>query len=205
MPFDGLLTEGQREGWNSDYILALFGVSALGFVLFLILSKYAKTPILNVSLFGNFYFTILSLLNILRSVALFGRVFLLPLFFSESCRIFRDYIRTPARARRACRRNSHANIRRMMDRLRPKFFIFVGFFLFALSNLMFFNLNVSTPLYQYPYSNDRIRLRGGHAQTRLSRQTAMNVVKRDQIGQVSTVLSVSCRLAALLALPCLAL
>jgi len=76
-------SQGQREGWNSDYILACFGVSLLGFVAFIASGLLLKEPIIDLSLFINHNFMMTSIINFVRSMANNGVAFLLPLFLQN--------------------------------------------------------------------------------------------------------------------------
>jgi len=44
------LAQGQREGWDSDYILASFGLSLIGLTGFLVSSFTQKDPIIDLLL-----------------------------------------------------------------------------------------------------------------------------------------------------------
>ncbi len=77
------LTKGEEKGWSSGYILNLFAVSYFSFWLFIITEFTVKKPIIDLSIFKNYNFILLNILGIMRSIALFGTVFLLPLFFQN--------------------------------------------------------------------------------------------------------------------------
>ncbi|MCL4557862.1 MAG: DHA2 family efflux MFS transporter permease subunit [Deltaproteobacteria bacterium] len=77
------LTKGEEKGWSSSYILNLFAVSYFSFWAFIITEFTVKKPIIDLSIFRNYNFVILNILGITRSIALFGTVFLLPLFFQN--------------------------------------------------------------------------------------------------------------------------
>ncbi len=77
------LTKGEEKGWSSGYILNLFAVSYFSFFLFIITEFSVKKPIIDLSIFRNYNFVLLNILGIMRSIALFGTVFLLPLFFQN--------------------------------------------------------------------------------------------------------------------------
>jgi DHA2 family multidrug resistance protein len=77
------LTKGEEKGWSSGYILTLFAVSYFAFWAFIITEFTVKKPIIDLSIFRNYNFVLLNFLGIMRSIALFGTVFLLPLFFQN--------------------------------------------------------------------------------------------------------------------------
>ncbi len=77
------LAKGQERGWSSNYILLLFFTSYISFFLFILTELAVKQPIIDLSIFKNYNFTMGNLLGIIRSLALFSTVFLLPLFFQN--------------------------------------------------------------------------------------------------------------------------
>jgi len=183
------LTDGQREGWDSDFILSLFAFSALGLLVFFSASRSAKKPIINLDLFSNFYFSILALLNVARAMALFGRLFLLPLFFQNLI----GYSATTTGLLLSPGALASGIVMPitgpLVDRYGPKFFIFAGFSLMAISNFMYYNLDVTTPYSVILVPVIIVGIGSGLLNTPIT-ATAMNVVKREHISQVSTVLSV---------------
>ncbi|HOX28273.1 MAG TPA: DHA2 family efflux MFS transporter permease subunit [bacterium] len=182
-------TEGQREGWTSDYILSMFAISAIGLVSFISFATRAKYPILNINLFKNFYFNMLSILNVLRSVAIFGRVFLLPLFFQNLLgysAMTSGLLLSPG----ALIAGAIMPVAgKLVDKYGPKYFLIVGFVLFALSNLLYFNLDVATPYTTILIPMFFYGVGAGLLNAPIT-ASSMNVVRRDQIGDVSVVLSV---------------
>jgi DHA2 family multidrug resistance protein len=77
------LTQGQREGWGSDYILSCFGFSLLGLVPFIISGVLREDPIIDLRLLAIHNFLMANIINFIRAVAIFGSMFLLPLFLQN--------------------------------------------------------------------------------------------------------------------------
>lgn len=77
------LAQGQREGWNSDYILSCFGLSLLGLIFFIIANLSIQEPIVDLHLFAIPNFLMANIVNFVRAVAIFGSLFLLPLFLQN--------------------------------------------------------------------------------------------------------------------------
>jgi len=77
------LTQGEREGWTSAYILTLFAVSYFSFFAFLIVESLVKHPIVDLRIFKIRNFSVTCILGALRSIALFSSVFLMPLFLQQ--------------------------------------------------------------------------------------------------------------------------
>jgi len=81
----GLLTleQGQEQGWTSGIILLGAGLTAAAFLLFLALVWEAPQAVLPLRLFAAQDFSLSVLLGFLRSAAMFGPFFLLPLFLQN--------------------------------------------------------------------------------------------------------------------------
>jgi MFS transporter, DHA2 family, multidrug resistance protein len=77
------LTQGEREGWTSAYILTLFAVAYFSFLIFLIAESVVEHPIINLKIFKIRNFSITCVLGAVRSIALFSSVFLVPLFLQQ--------------------------------------------------------------------------------------------------------------------------
>lgn len=76
-------SQGQREGWDSDYILYCFSFSLLGFIIFITSGLLTKAPIIDLRLFTNYNYMMSITINFVRSGAVFGSMFLLPLFLQN--------------------------------------------------------------------------------------------------------------------------
>jgi MFS transporter, DHA2 family, multidrug resistance protein len=183
------LTDGQREGWRSDFILSYFAVSAIGFLAFIISAPRSKYPVLDIRLFANFHFSVLSILNIMRASALFGRMYLLPLFLQTmvgySARAA-GFLLLPGALVSGLVMPVTGSL---VDRYGPKYFIFSGLALMGYSTFMYHSIDVVTPYSAILIPMIIFGVGAGFLNTPLS-ATAMNVVKPEQVGQVSTVLSV---------------
>ncbi|GAX92034.1 DHA2 family efflux MFS transporter permease subunit [Effusibacillus lacus] len=77
------LSQGQKEGWSSLYIVTLFFVSFFSFVFLIWLETGKKNPLLDLSLFGNLRFTISTLSSSLVMIGMFGGIFLTPLYLQN--------------------------------------------------------------------------------------------------------------------------
>jgi DHA2 family multidrug resistance protein len=74
------LSKGEAKGWGSDYVFWCAVLSLAGFTLFLLVESAVKDPIIDLKVFRHGVFTITMILGVVRSVALFGGIFLIPLF-----------------------------------------------------------------------------------------------------------------------------
>jgi EmrB/QacA subfamily drug resistance transporter len=74
------LSNGQREGWHSDYIVTLFAIAGTGTVAFLAWELHTPQPLVNLRVLGNGQFTSAAVVACLFGVGLFGSTYLVPLF-----------------------------------------------------------------------------------------------------------------------------
>ncbi len=74
------LSNGQREGWHSDYILTLFGAAILAAVGFVTWELRTPQPLVNLKVLANPQFTGAATVACLFGVGLFGSTYLVPLF-----------------------------------------------------------------------------------------------------------------------------
>ncbi len=77
------LSNGNREGWSSRYVVTCALVSSVSFVLFLAVESVVSERILDLGLFRKPQFTVAMVVTSARSVALYGGIFLLPLFLQD--------------------------------------------------------------------------------------------------------------------------
>jgi DHA2 family multidrug resistance protein len=77
------LEEGQRKDWlGSELITRTAVISAVFLTLFVIREFTAKNPLVNLKLFGRRNFSVGSVANVALGMALYGSVYLLPLYLS---------------------------------------------------------------------------------------------------------------------------
>ncbi len=74
------LSSGQREGWHSDYILALFAMSAGAGIGFLLWELHTPQPLVDLRVLANGQFTCAATVACMFGVGLFGSTYLVPLF-----------------------------------------------------------------------------------------------------------------------------
>ncbi|HYH42735.1 MAG TPA: DHA2 family efflux MFS transporter permease subunit [Burkholderiales bacterium] len=74
------LSNGQREGWHSDYIVTLFVVAVSGTIAFLAWELHTPQPLVNLRVLRNGQFTSAAVVACLFGVGLFGSTYLVPLF-----------------------------------------------------------------------------------------------------------------------------
>lgn len=77
------LIEGQRMGWDADFIWALWWLSALFFVLFIVAELFTREPMVDLSLFKNINFDCVCLVAGISTMAMFLTIFLMPLYMEK--------------------------------------------------------------------------------------------------------------------------
>jgi MFS transporter, DHA2 family, multidrug resistance protein len=74
------LSNGQREGWESDYVLGLFTVSFLTGAAFVWWSLRVDEPLVDLRVLANPRFTAAAAVSIIYGAGIFGSTYLVPLF-----------------------------------------------------------------------------------------------------------------------------
>jgi EmrB/QacA subfamily drug resistance transporter len=77
------LIEGNRHGWTSAEIVGLFAAAAVLLVAFVVLERYQRLPMLDLSLFRNGSFTGANLVAMLVSLGMFGVFFFVSLYIQN--------------------------------------------------------------------------------------------------------------------------
>jgi len=71
-------------GWTSDFIVICFGISAVAFLVFLAAEFTVQYPLVQISLFRNFNFSVSILVLFIFGVGMFGANFLVPIYLQDS-------------------------------------------------------------------------------------------------------------------------
>ncbi len=74
------LSNGQREGWHSDFIVSLFAIFAVTLIAFIAWELKNPEPLVELRVLVNGQFTCAALVAVLFGVGLFGSTYLVPLF-----------------------------------------------------------------------------------------------------------------------------
>jgi len=74
------LSNGQREGWESGFVLGLFAVALCGGTGFLLWELRAEHPLVNLKVFGSLPFAAAAAVACIFGVGLFGSTYLVPLY-----------------------------------------------------------------------------------------------------------------------------
>lgn len=71
------------DGWGNATVITFLAVGGGLLIAFTIVELLVKDPVMDLSLFRNYTFTISNILNWITTAVLFGSLFLLPLFFER--------------------------------------------------------------------------------------------------------------------------
>ncbi len=132
-----VLEEGNKEDWfGSDFIVRLSIIAAVSLTLFLVIELKTAHPLLNLRLFGrrNFGFGILA--NFLLGIALYGSVFVLPIYLTRIQGYNSEQIGLVLAWTGIPQLLLIPLVPRLMKRFDIRLLIVVGFILFAASNFM---------------------------------------------------------------------
>lgn len=190
------LSEGQREGWTSDFVLLCLFAGFWGGAVFLLAALWSKKSLLDLTLFANVAFSLLIVLAFLRSVGLFGRIFLLPVFMQRLMgysAVDTGWLLAPGALVAGV---TMPVVGRLFDAVgRPRLFLVPGFALLGLSQYLYYDLTAITEYSDILWPQVLFGFAMGMLQAPVM-TTAMNVVRRDQIGMVSSLQSVVMQLGA---------
>ncbi len=184
------LAQGQREGWDSDYILSCFALSIVGMAVFLISSFQVKDPMIDLYLFANHNFLMASIINFARAVAIFGSMFLLPLFLQNILdykALHTGIILAPTAISVAAVSPFSGMI---SDRIGPRIPLFCGTLLVAYSLYMYKELSLDSD-YWFLFWPQVIRGVGMGFLNAPLMSAALNAVRREKISIASSLLTVN--------------
>ena len=187
--------EGQNKGWDSSYIHICELLSAAGFVMFFLFEPFISHPLIDFKIFENYNFTLITSINAVRAIALFGSLFIMPVYL-ENIMNYTPYttglIMMPSAVAVAL---SAPVFGRGADRWGPKYFIVFGMALTAVSLFLYWNLSVQSNLYDIIYPSIIRGIGLGMLYSPIM-STGLNSVRREQIPEASGLLPITMRLAS---------
>jgi len=183
------LSRGETEGWTSRYILTCAALALFGFCSFLITESLVKDRIMDLGLFKYSVFSVSMLLTAIRSVALFGGIFLLPLFLQQLkglTAIQSGLILLPGSLMIAV---AMPFIGWLSDKASPRFMSFIGIVLMAYSMYLYRNISIYMSIWQIIYPT-MIRGIGMSLLMAPLMTLALNAVPRRKAGMASSMMSI---------------
>src|SRR6516162_9946188 len=136
-PLQTVLEEGNKDDWfGSPFIVRFAVIAAIALPLFVVIELTSKKPLLNLRLLfrRNFGFGVLA--NFLLGVALYGSVFILPVYLSRIQGYNSEQIGMVLAWTGLPQLVLIPLVPRLMKRVDPRIVIGVGFALFTASNFM---------------------------------------------------------------------
>lgn len=136
------LTQGQRQGWDSRYILTLFALAAVFFVLFIAMELVVPQPVVHLRLYRNLSFVAASMVVFLYNAGFVGTNFLVALMLQVVFDL------TPLQAGLVLAPGAIVMgwiglfAGRLSDRIAPRLLILVGLATFALDMYFFASLTL---------------------------------------------------------------
>jgi DHA2 family multidrug resistance protein len=131
------LEEGNKDDWfGSPFILRLSIIAVVALALFVRVELSSKKPLLNLRLLARRDFGFGSLANFLLGIALYGSVFIMPLYLSRIQGYNAEQIGMVLAWTGLPQLVLIPLVPRLMKRLDPRLVISIGFALFAASNFM---------------------------------------------------------------------
>ena len=131
------LSQGQREGWDSGYILSLWGIFAVFFIMFLVTQLTSDHPVVHLRLYRHFSFVMASIVVFLYNAGFMGANFLVALMLQalfEFSPIQAGYILAPGAAAMGL---SGFLSGKFSDGLDPRWLLLAGLLCFVV-NLVYF-------------------------------------------------------------------
>ena len=183
------VSRGETEGWGSHYIMICAALALFGFISFLITESLTRDRIMDLSLFKYPVFSVSMLLTAIRSVALFGGVFLLPLFLQQLkglTAIQSGLILLPGSLMIAV---VMPFVGWLSDKSSPRFLSFIGMLLLGYSMFLYRNISIYMSIWDVVYPT-MIRGVGMSLLMAPIMTLALNAVPRRKAGMASSMMSV---------------
>ncbi|MBX3022930.1 MAG: DHA2 family efflux MFS transporter permease subunit [Bdellovibrionales bacterium] len=183
------MTKGESEGWTSAYIITCVVLAMIGLTGFLLVESLVEHGIMDLSLLRDKVFAACFAMTGVRSLALYGGTFLLPVFLQN----FKGYdelqsglILLPGSLLMGLLMPFGG---RLGDKMSPRLMAFIGFSLLTLFFFEYRNLNVDTSNWGIIFPT-LIRGVGVAMLIAPLTATAMNAVPRIKTGMASSMLNI---------------
>jgi EmrB/QacA subfamily drug resistance transporter len=142
------LSNGERDGWQSDIIVMQMACAGFSIVLFIWWENRVEHPLLNLSLFTHGRFLAAAVVTFILGIGLYGSTYLVPLFLQTLQHITptnSGLLMLPAGLAMAL---MFPIAGALSDRIEPRYVIIVGLLLFALSSGLMRQVDFNTPYAQ---------------------------------------------------------
>jgi DHA2 family multidrug resistance protein len=138
------LSQGNREGWNSQYIVWLFVIAGVSLGLFVLIELWVHDPLVDLRLYRNATYATATLAGLLLGFGMFGSNLLVPLFledFLEYTALQAALLMLPGVALTGA---FAPLIGKWCDQFNPRVFLVLGFLLAAASTYWFAFMDLHT-------------------------------------------------------------
>jgi DHA2 family multidrug resistance protein len=140
------LSQGQREGWDAPYIQRLFVTAGVSFVAFLVIEYTRKEPLVELRVYKNLAFSMVSLAILINAMSFWSTNFLQTILLQRLL----DY--TPAQAGYAVLPGALTTAfmtlfaGRLADKIDRRYVVWFGLTLFAIASYWFSFLTLDRPM-----------------------------------------------------------
>lgn len=138
------LSNGQREGWYSDYIVTLFSVGFVSAAAFLWWELNSDRPLLQLRVYSYPGFASAAGVSIIYGIGLFGSTYIFPLFVQLQLGYTPTLSGLMLMPAGLVMGMLFLPMGRLSDHVRPHYMIIIGFVIFALSSLLLYDADVDT-------------------------------------------------------------
>jgi DHA2 family multidrug resistance protein len=138
------LTDGQSEGWTSDYTVTLFATAVISLICFCQWELNNPHPLLDLKIFSHFRFLASAIVTFVVGIGLYGSTFLLPLFLQTLQGIMptdSGLLMLPAGLAMAA---FFPLAGALSDRIQPRLVIIAGLLLFTISSWLMRVVDINT-------------------------------------------------------------
>ena len=138
------LSQGNREGWNSQYIVWLFIIAGVSLGLFVLIELLVHDPLVDLRLYRKSSYSMATVVGVLLGFGMFGSSLLLPLFLED----FLEYTALQAALLMlpgvVLTGGFSPLAGKLCDQFNPRFLLVLGFLLTAVSTYWFAWMDVHT-------------------------------------------------------------
>lgn len=138
------LSQGNREGWSSPYIVWLSLIAAVSLGSFVLIELWVHDPLVDLRLYRNPTYAMATVVGVFLGFAMFGSSLLLPLFledFLEHTALQAALIMLPGVALSGA---FSPLVGKWSDQCNPRLFLVLGFLLAAVSTYWFTSIGLHT-------------------------------------------------------------
>lgn len=183
------LSDGASDGWTSPYIVSLFFMAAVSLTVLVYNELHHPEPLLDLSLFKNFIFSISTVIGCVLAIGMFGGMFLIPILLQNvlgQTAMKTGLITLPMALASGLTMPFSG---RIFDRYGPKGIVLIGLSLLTWTTYMMTGFNTMTP---FRVISGWMTLRGmAMGLTMMPVMTAgMNTVPQPLVGRASALSNV---------------